>query len=52
MKVMEALGLDGGVEQLARKISPGSYFVCSVQRVGGMCGSSVKEKNVTKLSIN
>jgi hypothetical protein len=38
---MLAAGLDGGVEQLARNISPGSYLVCSVNMVGGECGNSV-----------
>ena len=40
---MVALGLDGCVEQLALSMSPGSYFVNSVQRVGGECGSSVND---------
>lgn len=39
-KVNVALGFDGGVEQLACKISPGSYFVCSVHSVGDECGNS------------
>jgi hypothetical protein len=42
---MLAAGLDGGVEQLARNISPGSYLVCSVNMVGGECGNSVEIRN-------
>lgn len=43
-KVMVAPGFEGGVEQLARRMSPGSYLVCSVHRVGGECGSSVGDR--------
>lgn len=49
---MLAPGLDGGVEQLARNISPGSYFVCSVNRVGGEWGSSVGAKQKRGQTIN
>lgn len=35
-----ALGFDGCVEQFARRMSPGSYLVNSVQSVGGKCGNS------------
>lgn len=38
---MVAPGFEGGVEQLAFKISPGSYRSRSVNSVGGACGNSV-----------
>lgn len=47
-KVIVALGLDGCVEQLARRMSPGSYFVNSVQRVGGEWGNSVNDNEAKK----
>lgn len=42
--VILAGGFDGGLEQFAFNISPGSYFTRSVHNVGGEWGSSASKR--------